>query len=242
MTRDDTSMKIHLLVAATIAACTISTPAGAAPQSTNTTNTVKTAVLDDFAAKVLAELNLARTKPQEFLKYVKEHRASFKNGTQFKGPNGLFISTKEGTAVVDETIAFLSKVKPVPALSASKGLSLAAKDHVDDLGPKGKIGHTGTDGSSVEDRINRHGKWEKTIGENIAMGPRDAHFIVMQLIIDDGVPDRGHRTNIYNGDFLTVGIDTGIHKQYGSMCVMDFAGGFKDGVAAPKKSSANKKK
>ena len=52
----------------------------------------------------------------------------------------------------------------------------------------------------------------------------------MQLIIDDGVASRGHRTNIYNPDFKTVGIAIGDHKVYGNMCVMDFA----DAVAEKK--------
>ena len=30
--------------------------------------------------------------------------------------------------------------------------------------------------------------------------------------IDDGVPDRGHRTNFFNEDFLTMGSYSGYHK------------------------------
>ena len=51
---------------------------------------------------------------------------------------------------------------------------------------------------------------------------------MLQLIIDDGVKNRGHRTNIFTGAFRVVGIATGSHAKYGSMCVMDFAGGFDD--------------
>jgi len=48
----------------------------------------------------------------------------------------------------------------------------------------------------------------------------------MNLIIDDGVPDRGHRTNIFNPEFKTVGLFLGEHKDLEYITVMDFSGGF----------------
>jgi len=78
------------------------------------------------------------------------------------------------------------------------------------------------------DRVNRRGRWKGRVGENISYGHRDARAIVTQLIIDDGVKDRGHRKNIFDSAYRVVGIATGRHTKYGAMCVMDFAGGFDD--------------
>jgi uncharacterized protein YkwD len=65
-----------------------------------------------------------------------------------------------------------------------------------DLAVNSRTGHTGSDGSSVTDRISRHCsvRWV-THAENITYGndsymARDA---VIDLLIDDGVPSRGHR-------------------------------------------------
>jgi hypothetical protein len=44
------------------------------------------------------------------------------------------------------------------------------------------------------------------------------------LIIDSGVASRGHRRNIFHPDLAVVGVACGPHRDYGAMCVMDFAG------------------
>jgi uncharacterized protein YkwD len=135
--------------------------------------------------------------------------------------------TREGVAALDECIRELENARPLPRLSPNRGLSLAARDHVQDQGPIGNIGHSGSDGSSPTSRIERYGQWELTAGENISYGYADARKIVAALLIDDGVPSRGHRKNLLNGSFRVVGIGMGPHRVYRDMCVMDFAGAYR---------------
>lgn len=80
----------------------------------------------------------------------------------------------------------------------------------------------------MRERIERHGKWERRIAENIGYGPNNARSMVMQLIIDDGVPGRGHRANTFGTAFGTAGVACGPHPRFESMCVIDFAGGFRE--------------
>ncbi|MCE5326736.1 MAG: CAP domain-containing protein [Planctomycetaceae bacterium] len=175
---------------------------------------------------VIAEMNLARTDPLFYAQLVKGFRARMR-GNIFISAEGHKIRTKEGVAVLDETIAYLEKVTKAPPLAPSQALALAATEHAKDTGPKGMTGHTGTDGSSAKQRISRHGKPQHCSGENISYGPTTAREIVLQLIIDDGVPSRGHRLNIYEKGFKLAGVAIAPHSHYGTMCVIDYAGGMK---------------
>ncbi len=129
---------------------------------------------------------------------------------------------------MDEAIRWLEKQRPAGALGFSKGLSMAARDLVAAQGASGGFGHTGPDGSKPSDRIERHGRWESVIGENIAYGQRTARDVVAAFIVDDGVPDRGHRKNLFNASFHVVGVGCGPHVTYGVSCVITFAGGFRE--------------
>ena len=47
--------------------------------------------------------------------------------------------------------------------------------------------------------------------------------VVIQLLVDDGVPDRGHRDNILDGRWGAEGAACGPHRDYRQICVMDYA-------------------
>ena len=132
--------------------------------------------------------------------------------------------TQEGAAAVQEAIDALKAQKPLPALEWQQEMQQAAKDHVEDMGPDGKTGHTGTDGSQPKDRMSRYGKVEGMSGENIDYGEKEPHEVILALIVDDGVPSRGHRTNIYQVGFKKFACYTGDHKVYKKSTVLNYNG------------------
>lgn len=159
-------------------------------------------------------MNLARTNPREYAKIL----ASQQDDYCYRGSGG--------QRALREAINFLNRVRPLPPLSYSNGLEMSAMSHVMGQGGSGAIGHRGLDHSSPWDRIQRYGRWVGTAGENIAYGMYTPRQIVVNLIVDAGVGDRGHRKNIFCSRFGVAGVACGPHSRWGTMCVMDFAGAF----------------
>ena len=186
--------------------------------------------LSRLEAGIVREHNLARENPEQYATHLEALREFF-NGRLLERPGEIALRTEEGVRAVDEAIRFLQRAQPIGPVRLSRGMSSGARDHVRDSGPRGRTEHVGTDGSNPWDRVNRYGSWLVTVGENIAFGsydPSDARQVVVQLIIDDGVRNRGHRDNIFNAEFQVVGVSCGEHKTFGSMCVMVYAGGYEE--------------
>ena len=76
----------------------------------------------------------------------------------------------------------------------------------------------------MSERMRAVGVWAGSSAEVVAFGHDRAPDIVLQLIIDDGVPSRGHRTAIFDPGLTVAGVGCGPHKVYRFMCVVDFAG------------------
>ena len=188
------------------------------------------AQLTPLESAVVAEVNLLRTQPQRYAELLRLERAYY-NGPLLVRPGALALRMKEGVAALDEAVEYLEAQAPVGPLDLSPGLSCAARDHVFDQGRSGMVGHAGSDASQPADRVARYGM-PRGVGENLAYGCATAHEIVMQLVIDDGVPDRGHRKNFFVPDFHCIGVACGEHSRWRCMCAIDFAGGFSENTAA----------
>jgi uncharacterized protein YkwD len=174
----------------------------------------------ETAFAVLEEMNLARTNPQEYAQRLAAHAAG---------------SHIADARAVNEAVSFLNRARPLPPLSFADGLALAAQMHVSEQGTRGGFGH-----GNPWSRIARYGQFSGRAGENISYGFSSARGIVAQLIIDAGVPGRGHRKNIFSSGFRVAGIACGSHARFGAMCVIDFAGGFEARGTALASSGASR--
>lgn len=176
--------------------------------------------------EVLTEINVMRKDPAAYAERMRATRSLYR-GNLIQRSAQVAIQTQEGVAALDEAVEAVAAARRLTRLAHAEGLREAARDHAGDLGQNNMLGHNGSDGSTPDKRISRRGTWDVSVAENIAFGPSTAQDIVMGLLIDDGVADRGHRTILLSNDLFFAGVGCGPHPGYGIVCVVDFATAFK---------------
>lgn len=163
-----------------------------------------------FDRAVLAEVNRARQSPRE---YVDTLRGVFgamdASGVYARGTRR--IATMEGRTAVDEAVRFLSSVEPVPPLRMASCLNLAAARHAKAKGSTGDYGHLGATGRNPSERASFLTSEPVACSENIAYGYEDPAEMVAALIVDDAVPGRGHRHNIFDPRMKSFGSGAAAH-------------------------------
>lgn len=164
-------------------------------------------------AGVLDEINFARTQPQAYGRLLAQDAWRSRASGAYDDP-----------AALEEALAFLARQRPEPPLEPDAALDSAALAHAGFQARSGAVGHAGPAGETLGQRLRRHGAFASLMGENIAYGYGAPRQIVQQLIVDSGVPDRGHRANIFNPLYREAGVGCGPHPTYRVMCVVDFAG------------------
>ena len=80
------------------------------------------------------------------------------------------LRTNEGSKAVKEAIDYLMNKaeKIAEPLRWSEEMAKAAKEHVEDTGPKGLLSHEGSSGATVKDRLQKYGKIINCYGENLS--------------------------------------------------------------------------
>jgi uncharacterized protein YkwD len=194
--------------------CAISAVVGALSLSTTAHGAFAHGRLE---AGILYEMNYARTRPADYARDLQ--RAAAQGGEAASSEIG-----GEDPKAMAEAIQFLERQAPLPPLAESEALDAAARAHTQAQGPTGQLGHTSPDGATLGARLQANGVWAGLAAENIAYGYEDPREVVRQLIVDSGVPNRGHRQNIFGARYQKAGVSCGPHREFGAMCVIDFAG------------------
>jgi len=184
-----------------------------------------------FEAEVLQALNVARTNPTAYAATLVRYKTYFKGNLYQLPGQKVPIRTNEGPPAVDEAIAFLHKQAALSAETPEPILAAAAADHTVEQGKTGATGHNSADGSNPGDRVRKRGGGPY-VAEVIAYGPSDPVDVIRQLVVDDGVANRGHRVIIYSPELTFAGVSCGPHPKFRKVCVVDF-GMMPDGSIPP---------
>lgn len=141
---------------------------------------------------VILYLNLARMYPRRFAQ--------------------LELPEVPTTANEESLIQTLNYMTPVPPCYYDDEWYRFARAWAAESGDEGVTGH---------DRINTiepYGTW----AENCSYGCSTGKDVILQLLIDEGVPSLGHRENCLNPAYAGVGASIHSHKRTTYCCVMDF--------------------
>lgn len=106
-------------------------------------------------------------------------------------------------------------------LQPNKTLFEAARKHAVASGKEGQLGHTSSAGTFEQRLRPLTGEFNYLL-ENSDYGSSEAIDIIMNLMIDEGIPDVGHRKNIMNDKIDVVGVAIAPHKTYYHTCVQIF--------------------
>lgn len=169
---------------------------------------------------VLDRINFARQYPQRYADELRHYRRYFDGRVKSLPGDPIGIVTQEGTDAVDEAIAFLDRQAPLPPLDRGTVLALTADDFARVQGERGARGHIDPAGASPGERVRRHGG-DIYVGEGIAYGIADPDEMVRQMIVDDGVPNRGHRVLLFDPQFRFAGVGCHLHRVWDHICVVD---------------------
>lgn len=172
-----------------------------------------------FEADVMAELNDLREDPRGYSAYIAQTRARF-DGNILRGRSRdeIDIMTQEGVSAVHEAVAALRAAKSAPSLLHAPLLARAASDLVAEQGRSGGVGHRSRGRLPADRAVARGGG--RYVSEVITYGHSDPASVMEQFVVDDGVPNRGHRKTLLAQEFRYAGAACGAHPVHRSMCVI----------------------
>lgn len=156
-------------------------------------------------------INLTRTNPAAAADRITSNLSEATKGTlDFYGVN------------LDQAKKEIASAQQRQPLAWSETLAKAAQAHSEDMATNGYQSHTGSDGSSPTDRIQRAGYGDVIRNaENAFAYSESMDQAIQAFVIDWGVSDKGHRRNIQEpgngGDdsFKEVGIGSVQSKRIG---------------------------
>ncbi len=161
--------------------------------------------LSDEEKKLILYTNLVRLQPKMFCQtvlanYIKEHSDT----------------SAEAVSIQAE----LNAGNALPVLTPDKEMCTIAHDFAEKMGLQGKVGHP-----NFSIRMKPLMSRFNDVGENCNYGDEFALDAFMALLIDSSDPENlGHRKNLLDPNFTSIGVAKQPHKTYRWNFVMEFAG------------------
>ena len=164
----------------------------------------KVTYLSEEAKQVVLFINMARFDGPLFAETFLKTYLEEKQTGRSRYVRSLYRDLEQATG--------LEPLEPEPDLTA------IARDHATSTGEQGRTGH-GNFSKRYESLL---GNPYQGVAENLAYGHAEAIDIVISLLIDEGIRDLGHRKNMLNPLFNSVGVAISPHRTYRVNCAIGF--------------------
>jgi hypothetical protein len=174
--------------------------------------------------EAIEELNFARDQLRDYADELRAYRDRFTGIVAHEVPGDIGVQTFEGPRAVEDAIGFVARLRPTAPVAYDPALARAAADHAEDQSRTGAIGHVGSDGSRLGERIGRYSKGRGLVAEIISYGQPTAERVIRQLVVDDGERSRAHRADVFEPAFKRAGAACRRHPVYQYVCVIDLSG------------------
>lgn len=160
-------------------------------------------------AAVLAEINRVRSNPQAYADWLATLKPYYQ-GTELRWPEQQIIKTEEGIAALEEAIAFLNALQPLPPLNASEKLNPIAQ-------------RLATSQANLSpEALTTTRETVSTFEHSLSYG-ETAQIIVMQLIVDDGIATRNSRKRLLRNDLQSNGVVCQPQAELGHICAIAYS-------------------
>lgn len=171
---------------------------------------------------IVCEINKLRTAPRLYMKYIQSliDFGAYHSHTLSVPGSSATREMKEGVEGARHSLDLLKSAPKLSALSVSEDLSRSCYDLIRDHAPQGLFGHTMSDGTTTEQRLNRYGKIDSRFEELIAYDNGSPDDIVLSWFLDDGDLSRRRRNILLNPNFTLLGISVGPFKHKNMVAVV----------------------
>ncbi|MEM1320592.1 MAG: CAP domain-containing protein [Bacteroidota bacterium] len=163
------------------------TPSGFSNNRTNSTG--EFSFMSNEERAMIDEINLVRSNPRDYVRYVRQYMNDFRNAGWGAA------ETREEITSAEELIKELQRRLPLSQLKPDAQLHNVARNHGEDIRRMGVLKHKGSDGSNPWDRVQRNTNLSDG-NENLVGGGTSVRESVIMLLVDSGIPDRGHRRTL----------------------------------------------
>jgi uncharacterized protein YkwD len=184
--------------------------------------------LDDskFRSILLNEHNRLRANPKEYIPILKKYLDSVDDNNFVSFSCGKKYKLYEGPQVINEAITYIQNLPPKKTLTFDASISKAAQNWADTLCKDTNQIKL----NSLSERLDRFLEWDFSCAENVDFDSSHPRDVLVNLLIDDGIPSRCHRENLFREDMNYIGIGLSNHPQLGKCVVINYVSCIKNQI------------